>query len=132
MLDTDMMICILQWAFPFNEPVDLERYPDYLKAVSEPMDFGTIKAKIDAGTYVQPGQFNADMRLVFGNAHKYNAPGSDVHHMASTLLVSDQRRDLATSFPCRYGSTNWQGARRKGCRGCITSHSAKALTTTRM
>jgi hypothetical protein len=105
MLSTNMVICISQWAFPFNEPVDLERYPDYLKAVLEPMDFGTIKAKIDAGTYVQPGQFNTDMRLVFGNAHKYNAPGSDVHHMASTLLVSDQRRDLAKSFSCRYGST---------------------------
>ena len=79
-----------QWAFPFNEPVELDRYPDYLKAVSVPMDFGTIKAKIDSGAYVQPGQFNTDMRLVFGNAHKYNPPGSDVYHMASTLLVCDR------------------------------------------
>ncbi len=78
----------MQWAFPFNEPVELDRYPDYLKAVSEPMDFGTVKAKIDSGAYTHPGQFNTDMRLVFGNAHKYNPLGSDVNHMASTLLVS--------------------------------------------
>ena len=78
----------VQWAFPFNEPVELDRYPDYLKAVSEPMDFGTVKARMDSGAYVQPGQFNTDMRLVFGNARKYNPPGSDVYHMAGTLLVS--------------------------------------------
>ena len=77
----------MQWAFPFNEPVELDRYPDYLKAVSEPMDFGTVKAKIDSGAYTHPGQFNTDMRLVFGNAHKYNPPGSDVNHMATTILV---------------------------------------------
>ena len=78
----------MQWAFPFNEPVELDRYPDYLKAVSDPMDYGSIKAKIESGAYVQPGQFNTDMRLVLSNAHKYNAPGSDVYLMASTLMVS--------------------------------------------
>ena len=86
-----------QWAFPFNEPVELDRYPDYLKAVSEPMDFGTVKAKIDSGAYTHPGQFNTDMRLVFGNAHKYNPPGSDVNHMASTLLVSHTASPYAAS-----------------------------------
>ena len=52
------------------------------------MDFGTVKARMDSGAYTQPGQFNTDMRLVFGNARKYNPPGSDVYHMAGTLLVS--------------------------------------------
>ena len=94
----------VQWAFPFNEPVELDRYPDYLKAVSEPMDFGTVKAKIDSGAYTHPGQFNTDMRLVFGNAHKYNPPGSDVNHMATTILVRQRKLtprpacDLEVSF----------------------------------
>lgn len=85
-----------QWSWPFNAPVDLRQYPDYLTLVASPMDFGTIKRRIEAGCasggaggggYRHPDEFLADVRLVFDNARLYNKPGSDVHVMANTLQV---------------------------------------------
>lgn len=50
------------------------------------MDFGTIKARLEAGMYtVNAEGFTTDMRQVFTNAFIYNAPGSDVNSMAMTL-----------------------------------------------
>ena len=77
----------LQWAFPFNIPVDTIRYTDYLRVVEQPMDLGTIKRQLDSGCYHTPQPFARDMRLVFDNAKKYNPPGTDVHVMASILQV---------------------------------------------
>ena len=77
----------VQWAFPFNKPVDVNTYRDYLTRVTTPMDFGTIKRKLDAGHYPAPELFAVDMRQVFTNAHTYNAPGTDVWSMANTLKV---------------------------------------------
>jgi hypothetical protein len=79
--------CLLQWAWPFNEPVELHRYPDYLKVVKQPMDLGTIRKRADAGHYPMPAELLADVRLVFDNARTYNPPGSDVYVMASTVQV---------------------------------------------
>ncbi|CAL8467993.1 g7531 [Coccomyxa elongata] len=76
-----------KWAWPFADPVDTARYPDYLKVVKNPMDLKWVKRKVDAGQYATPADFAADFRQVFANAHTYNPPGSDVYVMASTLLA---------------------------------------------
>lgn len=90
-----------KWSWPFNAPVDLRQYPDYLTLVASPMDFGTIKRRIDAGCasggaggggYRHPDEFLADVRLVFDNARLYNKPGSDVHVMANTLQERFEER----------------------------------------
>lgn len=53
----------------FHEPVDLEAYPSYSEKVDEPMDFGTIKSKLDSWEYRRndPIGFQRDMRLVRGS-----------------------------------------------------------------
>lgn len=50
----------------FHEPVDLDAYPSYSEKVDEPMDFGTIKSKLDNWEYRRndPLGFTRDMRLV--------------------------------------------------------------------
>ena len=50
----------------FHDPVDLDAYPSYEEKVDEPMDFGTIKAKLDNWEYRRndPLGFARDMRLV--------------------------------------------------------------------
>ena len=67
--------------------MELDRYPDYLTAVKQPMDFGTIKRRLEQGLYGSPEQFRADCGLVWANARTYNAVGSDVWHMVGTLQV---------------------------------------------
>lgn len=82
-------MCV-QWAFPFAKPVDTTIFKDYPIVITQPIDFATIKAKVDGTRYKQPQQFHADMKLVFANAKRYNPPGSDVNLMASGVEVSTQ------------------------------------------
>ncbi|KQK00211.1 transcription factor GTE10 isoform X2 [Brachypodium distachyon] len=71
----------------FNVPVDVEKLniPDYNDIVKHPMDLGTIKKKLDSGSYTSPSSFAADVRLTFNNAITYNPRGHAVHDMAIQL-----------------------------------------------
>ncbi|KXZ56692.1 hypothetical protein GPECTOR_1g623 [Gonium pectorale] len=81
-----------KWAFPFNTPVDTARFPDYPRVIATPMDFSTIRVRQDSGFYRDPKEWWADIMLVFSNAKRYNAPGSDCHLMAQTLQeVSEEK-----------------------------------------
>ncbi|XP_016203065.1 transcription factor GTE6 [Arachis ipaensis] len=80
-----------KWAWPFMEPVDVEGLGlhDYYEVIEKPMDFSTIKSKMEAkdGTgYKNVREIYADVRLIFKNAMKYNNEKHDVHVMAKTLL----------------------------------------------
>lgn len=55
-------ISSVQWAYPFNEPVDTKRYDNYLTYVKRPIDFGTIKRKLEAGGYKVPDDMHADIQ----------------------------------------------------------------------
>jgi len=77
----------LQWAFPFAKPVDIHLFKEYPNIIQHPMDFATIKAKVDSGAYQGPQQFYDDVKLVFANARQFNPPGSDVNLMASGVEV---------------------------------------------
>ncbi|KAL2320250.1 hypothetical protein Fmac_029219 [Flemingia macrophylla] len=76
-----------QYGWVFNTPVDVVKLnlPDYFTIIKHPMDLGTIKSKIAAGSYASPLEFADDVRLAFSNAMTYNPPGNDVHLMADTL-----------------------------------------------
>ncbi|XP_048130567.1 transcription factor GTE1-like isoform X2 [Rhodamnia argentea] len=80
-----------EWAWPFLQPVDVKALGlhDYHKVIEKPMDFGTIKKKIEAtdgAAYKNVREVCADVRLVFKNAMNYNDEKSDIHVMAKTLL----------------------------------------------
>ena len=79
---------VMQWAFPFAKPVDINLFKDYPNIIANPVDFATIKANLEGGVYKEPQQFYDGMKLVFNNARKYNPPGSDVNLMASGVEVS--------------------------------------------
>ncbi|XP_068656676.1 transcription factor GTE9-like isoform X2 [Aristolochia californica] len=71
----------------FKQPVDpvALNIPDYFDVISEPMDFGTIKSKLEKDLYVDVKEFVADVRLTFSNAMRYNPPSNPVHIMAKEL-----------------------------------------------
>ncbi|KAK9704796.1 hypothetical protein RND81_07G011800 [Saponaria officinalis] len=80
-----------KFAWPFMEPVDVKGLGlhDYYEIIEKPMDFGTIKkrmeAKDDSG-YKHVREIYNDVRLVFQNAMKYNDEKNKFHVMAKTLL----------------------------------------------
>ncbi|KAK4427833.1 Transcription factor GTE6 [Sesamum alatum] len=80
-----------KWSGPFMQPVDVVGLGlhDYYEVIEKPMDFSTIKSKMEAkdGTgYKNVREICADVRLIFKNAMKYNKERDDVHVMARTLL----------------------------------------------
>lgn len=75
------------YAWPFYQPVDAELLGlhDYHDIIKKPMDFGTVKKKMDNREYRTPQDFAADVRLIFTNCYKYNPADHDVVAMARKL-----------------------------------------------
>jgi hypothetical protein len=71
----------------FNAPVDPVALglADYFTVISNPMDFGTIKARLHALAYKSCGAVVSDIRLVLENAMKYNPPHNTVYVSARQL-----------------------------------------------
>ncbi|KAI5446310.1 transcription factor GTE1 [Lathyrus oleraceus] len=88
-----------KWAWPFLEPVDVEGLglDDYFEIIEKPMDFSTIKRKMndkEGSGYKNVREIYADVRLIFNNAMKYNDEKSDIHVMAKTLLDKFEKKWL--------------------------------------
>jgi len=62
----------------FLQPVDPSEVLDYLDVVENPMDFGTIKRKLECCMYSDWEEFHDDMMLVRDNCLLYNQDGSVV------------------------------------------------------
>lgn len=74
----------------FSEPVDPVAHgiPTYHEIISDPMDLGTIKKKMDAHEISTPEEFARLVRLVFENAMTFNIePTHVVHQAGRTLLI---------------------------------------------
>ncbi|KAG5896493.1 hypothetical protein JTB14_005870 [Gonioctena quinquepunctata] len=78
---------VSNYAWPFYQPVDaaLLGLHDYHDIIKRPMDFGTVKQKMDSREYRTPQDFAADVRLIFTNCYKYNPSDHDVVAMARKL-----------------------------------------------
>eukprot|EP00252_Welwitschia_mirabilis_P007044 TRINITY_DN1806_c0_g1_i8.p1 TRINITY_DN1806_c0_g1~~TRINITY_DN1806_c0_g1_i8.p1 ORF type:complete len:760 (-),score=131.86 TRINITY_DN1806_c0_g1_i8:839-3118(-) len=83
-----------KFGYVFNEPVDPVKLliPDYFTIIKHPMDLGTIRRKLDEGSYTSILEFAADVRLTFDNAKTYNPPLNPVHNMANALSNIFERR----------------------------------------
>ena len=66
---------------PFMQPVDpvALNIPNYHSIIKKPMDFGTMKSKLDHGEYENAKEFEADAKQVFQNCYKFNRPGDGVY-----------------------------------------------------
>ncbi|KAK9845917.1 hypothetical protein WJX81_005888 [Elliptochloris bilobata] len=73
------------FAWPFNTPVDVSKFPDYPTIVTRPMDFKTVAERAEARQYADPAAMQADVRQVFRNCELYNPPGSDIRFLAQGL-----------------------------------------------
>ena len=74
--------------FMFSCPVSLNSFPNYTRFVSQPMDYLTIRQKLDMGRYAAPEDFFADLNLVFDNAERYN------HANEGIIRLAQKERDF--------------------------------------
>ncbi|CAI2164309.1 16350_t:CDS:10 [Funneliformis geosporum] len=77
----------------FAKPVSIEEVPDYLIHITHPMDFGTMRKKIDAHEYSLGNGlqgFKDDLELVFRNAMTYNTSDTIYYRVAKKLQIQSQ------------------------------------------
>ena len=76
-----------QFGWPFQTPVDALKLniPDYHKIIKHPMDFGTIKKRLENNYYYSAKTCIKDFNTVFTNCYVYNKAGEDIVVMAQTL-----------------------------------------------
>jgi hypothetical protein len=77
-------------AWIFHEPVDPVKLniDDYFDIIKKPMDFGTIKKKLNNNAYCSGEEFVEDLESVFTNCQTYNKPGTDAYIMCSSVFDS--------------------------------------------
>lgn len=71
----------------FLEPVDpvALNIPTYHSVIKQPMDLGTMTAKLDSGEYESASAFKADLHLMVKNCTKFNPEGHLVHTAGKEL-----------------------------------------------
>nr|XP_057933851.1 bromodomain-containing protein 1 isoform X5 [Doryrhamphus excisus] len=72
----------------FSQPVDVSEVPDYLDHIKHPMDFSTMRQRIDAQNYTNFNQFELDFNLIVDNCMKYNA--KDTYFYRAAVRLRDQ------------------------------------------
>ena len=81
-LKTVVMRAMMQHrlSLPFRKPVDADllNLSDYHDVILEPMDFGTIKSRLEEKHYWSAEECVSDFKLVFNNCYTYNQPGEDI------------------------------------------------------
>lgn len=69
----------------FLKPVDIVANPTYPTIIAQPMDFETMREKLDEGLYETPKAFVDDVKLIISNCQKFNQPSSIIHRNSKSI-----------------------------------------------
>ncbi|KAL3930718.1 MAG: hypothetical protein SGPRY_001417 [Prymnesium sp.] len=88
---TKMLMAIMKhkWAYPFKRPVTDKEAPDYKDIIKNPMDFSTLRKRVESGIVNDANALVSDLFLIFDNAMIYN-----LYNSRSCQLVESAYRDL--------------------------------------
>lgn len=62
------------------------KVPDYYQVITNPMDFGTIKYKLNMGEYRRDDDLMRDAFLVFDNCNTYNDSDAEVYKWVRAFI----------------------------------------------
>ncbi|KAM4676295.1 bromodomain-containing protein 1 isoform 2-T2 [Discoglossus pictus] len=86
----------------FAHPVNLSEVPDYLDHIKHPMDFSTMKKRLEDQRYRNLNEFEEDFNLIIENCMKYNAKDTIFYRAAVRLrdqggvLLRQARREASS------------------------------------
>ncbi|KAM8778971.1 bromodomain-containing protein 1 isoform 3-T3 [Rhynchonycteris naso] len=69
----------------FAQPVSLKEVPDYLDHIKQPMDFSTMRKRLEAQGYRSLPEFEEDFDLIVDNCMRYNAKDTVFYRAAVRL-----------------------------------------------
>ncbi|XP_048324556.2 uncharacterized protein LOC112489561 isoform X2 [Ziziphus jujuba] len=75
----------------FAQPVNPEEVESYYRIIKEPMDFGTMRAKLQEGLYTSLEQFERDVLLISSNAMHFNSSATVFYKEARAIQELSQR-----------------------------------------
>ncbi|KAB5552269.1 hypothetical protein DKX38_009580 [Salix brachista] len=99
----------------FAEPVDPNEVEEYYEITQEPMDFGTMRAKLHEGMYKSLEQFEHDVFLIPGNAMHFNSSSSIFFRQARAIAELAKKVFHALdpdNFELEFSGTRRQSGRR--------------------
>ena len=70
----------------FAEPVDEDQIPEYRTVIPDPMDFATMRVKLERGEYTAPKHLADDFRLLCRNAIVFNTNNGNPFRVAAKQL----------------------------------------------
>ncbi|KAL8038879.1 hypothetical protein ABFX02_10G000600 [Erythranthe guttata] len=115
----------------FAEPVDPNEVENYCEIIKEPMDFGTMRAKLHEGMYKNLEQFEHDVFLIPENAMHFNSSttvyfrqGRAIHDLATKVF------DVLKTDPENFVS-EFSGTRRRSMRKTLSSHNKDSIAKLR-
>ncbi|XP_015582469.2 bromodomain-containing protein DDB_G0270170 isoform X1 [Ricinus communis] len=118
----------------FAEPVNQE-VEDYYEIIKEPMDFGTMRAKLHEGMYNSLEQFEHDVFLISRNAMHFNSSSTIYFRQARAIdeLAKKVFHVLKTdpeNFEFEFSGTRRRTSRRPKCeaKSSACSSSSKLIT----
>lgn len=62
----------------FSEPVPKDDFPEYYEQIKKPMDYSTMKSKLENGEYRSAQAMQKDFILILQNCREFNARNSDI------------------------------------------------------
>lgn len=100
-------------SWPFMKPVSKKQVPDYHQIISRPMDFSTIRTKINNYGYSELPDLVGDVRQVFLNCFEYNKKTSVEFKCGLTLSKVFEKRlkDLGIDVPEQSGPASKRSRR---------------------
>lgn len=81
----------------FTHPVNPSDAPDYFTIITNPMDYSTIRAKIDTNNYNHLFDLKNDFSLIANNAMTYNKPNT-IYYIAAQKLHNLIRYYFSPSY----------------------------------
>ncbi|XP_045913268.1 bromodomain and PHD finger-containing protein 3 isoform X3 [Micropterus dolomieu] len=69
----------------FAQPVNIKEVPDYMEFISHPMDFSTMRSKLESHAYRSVADLESDFNLMVSNCLLYNAKDTVFHRAALRL-----------------------------------------------
>ncbi|CAH1430956.1 unnamed protein product [Lactuca virosa] len=77
----------------FSEPVDPDELPDYHEIIEQPMDFSTVRSKLNKGLYANLEELETDVFLICSNAMQYN-PSDTIFFRQARSIQELAKRDF--------------------------------------
>lgn len=84
-------------AWPFVQPVNGDKVPDYYDVITSPMDLSTIEGKLEGSHYAVPEELVEDLKLMFRNCRQYN--GAKTVYTKAAVQLEKYMRTLIEEIP---------------------------------